>query len=133
MTRTKIEEKRRRTRELIRQGFRNALKCSHSPAEERPHRTYKGMIAEFCWNEGLAFQTEVTFNNGERADVVIEDWGVAIEVLSSETRSRFDRKEYPLPVIPFRTKHSPAELMNTLIELRDTEGSCHDYYAERWL
>jgi len=110
-------------------GTRNALKCSHSPAEEDPHRKAKFVIANYCWKVGLDFQTEVTFNNSTRADIVIEDWTVAFEVLYSESLKKCFKKDYPLPIIPVDARMNDTSLIAMMEDLEQTNGKGHDYYV----
>lgn len=124
----RIQANRRKTWDNIRTGpqFHNILKCSRNPAEKTEHRRLKWMIADFCWEWGLDFYSEAIFENNQRADMVISDWGVAIEILVSESRKQFQSKNYPLPTIPIT---SDDGLIEMLTELLNTDGSCWDYYA----
>lgn len=130
--------KRISTNNAVKIGTKNALKCSHGKAETPKHRYYKWKIVNFCWENDIHFTTEATLNNNGRADTVILDWGIIIEILISENPKNILEKDYPLPVVAFKpgkkTKIGTMNeyyLMRMLEELRDTQGSAADYYSER--
>lgn len=132
MVSSKILNKRLESRRMIVHGYRNVPKCSHNPAEKKDHRSVKYSLAEFCYENGLHFQTEVVFaNKAGRADFFIEDWNLAVEVLSSETLKQFNNKRYPVKTIPWFTSNNLGDLQAMLEELRDTEGTCADYYIKK--
>ncbi len=70
------------------------------------------VMSDIIWklaSQGYETFTEVTFNNGARADILVIDnsgEGYVIEVLHTETDERFNLKldSYPLPIIKVRTK-----------------------------
>lgn len=73
-----------------------------------PTNTYAHEKAKFdeCWKlskKGIDFLTEAIFENRQRADIValdVEGEGVyCVEILHSETEARFEKKEYPFPII----------------------------------
>lgn len=69
-------------------------------------------------NQGYEVFTEVTFNNGKRADIVaisLDNCGYIIEVLESETDKRFNQKlnDYP-------------------IEWEMIKVNCKDFSIEKW-
>ena len=114
-------------------GFRNTLKCSKGNSEGSDHRRLKFLLADFCWSNSLDFQTECSFlKNGQRADVVVEDWKLCFEVVNSEKSKDSDRKVYPLQVINVPVSISPIDLEKMLIELRDTEGSAYEFYQKKY-
>lgn len=120
-------------REHIKQGqYRNVLKCSKGKAESYEHKFTKFIIADYCWTNGLNFRTEVEFNNGGRADIVIEELGIGIEVLKSETIKKFNEKNYPVPVVPMRTNKSIVEIWNIMDDLVATKGTGADYYIRKF-
>lgn len=49
------------------------------------------------------FITEAEFKEGGRADILVLDLAVAIEILHTETKDKFEKKKYPVPMIPIRT------------------------------
>lgn len=55
---------------------------------------------------GIDFCTEVIFENGQRADILVLDPENihVIEILCSETEERFDAKNYPFPIVAKRIK-----------------------------
>ena len=116
-------------RELIRQGFRNVLKCSKVPAEGSGHRRVKFWLYCFCLDYGLDFHTECTFINGSRADFVVEDWKLCFEVMSNERK--VDKKVYPLEIIRIPANVNPIDLLTMLVELKDTTGGCYEFYQKK--
>jgi len=62
-----------------------------------------------CYNlakQGIDFATEVIFENGQRADILVLDPENihVIEILCTETQERLDAKNYPFPIIAKRIK-----------------------------
>jgi hypothetical protein len=62
-----------------------------------------------CWDlakQGIDFATEVIFENGQRADILVLDPENihVVEILCSETQERFDAKNYPFKIIAKRIK-----------------------------
>lgn len=109
----------------ISRHFRNVLKCSMGRSESTEHKTTKFWIADFCWKNHLDFYTECTFKNNSRADIVIPEWNLAIEVLHSETTFQFNKKHdyYPIPILAITTKHSREDVTLILQTIQDNGGS----------
>jgi len=130
MPKTSTLTRRGNTRQHIKQGYRNVVKCSKDPAETTPHRVMKMFICEKLYACRAEFQTEATLYHGGRCDIIVEDWGVIIEVLHSESMKKFNRKKYPLPTIPVYSDEqlSTVELMIT--ELYLTSGSVAEGYIK---
>lgn len=126
-----VVENRRRTREVVRTGFHNSLKCSHDPAEKEAHRTYKFIVANYCWQHSIDFYTEVSFRGGGRCDLLISDWGLAIEILSSEEFKSFMKKKYPLPTIPLNVLNQEQAVLSMLDDLSTTNGFASSFYTKR--
>jgi hypothetical protein len=84
---------------ILRLGYRNTLKCSHGGAESLHHKIVKFWVANFCWENGLQFWSEASFTSGGRADLLIGDWNVAVEVLHTEKFIDCRRKDYPVPTL----------------------------------
>lgn len=66
---------------------------------------HRAKIVEICnWllNNEFSFITEAEFVKGGRADIVVLDYGIALEVLDSETEERFNSKNYPIPTYPIK-------------------------------
>ena len=116
---------------LISQGTNNALKCSSGQAETLSHKITKFWLAAYCWEHGLSFATEVVFKDNQRADFVIKDWGIAIEVLGSESTQRFKNKSYPIPTIPIGVMTSPGELIEMMDDLTALDGGGWDFYLKK--
>ena len=47
---------------------------------------------------GVPILTEVIFNNGERADILLPVTKEVIEIMYSETKERLNAKNYPFPI-----------------------------------
>lgn len=122
----------RLVRSAVSQGWRNSVKCSHGVGETPEHRNLKWLICEKLYGWGEDFYTEATLTGGGRADIVVERWGLIIEVLHTETKGRLNDKDYPLPVLPVRVGGDFVELVRMLEELRATNGSCADFYIRRF-
>lgn len=116
----------------IKTMFKNVLKISMGNSESREHKDMKYMIIRYLSMHSLNYGTEVTFNNGSRADIVVLDWGLAIEVLRSEKPKSFFKKNYPLPTIPVNSNKLHFELIKMLEELRNTNGKAWEYYVQRF-
>lgn len=118
------------TKSKIQTMFLNQVKCSKDPAEHMEHRAMKFNIANWCWGNDINFATEVIFKNNQRADIVLLDWGIGIEVLHSE-RKLNPKKKYPLPVIPVSTKQKISQVYEMLNDLRTSDGNLVSYYIDR--
>ena len=104
---TKIQMKRNETKRLLDLSYNtkeNVIKISTA-------NTFEHELAKFllCWEaacDGKRFVTEAIFKNGKRADILVLDDQEAWEVLHTETNKRFTIKgdEYPVPVLPFKSK-----------------------------
>lgn len=115
---------------LISAGTNNALKCSSGGAETLSHKITKFWLATYCWEHNLSFATEVVFKDNQRADFVVKDWMIAIEVLGSESTQRFKNKSYPLPTIPIGVMTEPSVLVKMMDDLNALEGSGWDFYIK---
>ena len=98
--------KRMWSKSRISYGWTNTMKCSKGRAEKFSHRYMKFLVCNLLWENNIEFMTEVTFTGGGRADIVLLDYGIAIEILNTEKKT--DGKNYPMPVIEIR-KNSPIE------------------------
>lgn len=130
----KIRERQVRRMEVnrrIRTSTRNALKCSRGNSEGLFHKATKFWVCNYCWEHCIDFHTEAVFNNMQRADIVIGDWQVCIEVLHTESLTRFDEKRYPFPVIPIPTSMTPERINEMLVELDNTNGGVIEYYQRQ--
>lgn len=127
----KLNQNIKETNLLISQATNNALKCSSGKAETFSHKTTKFWLANYCWENGLEFATEVVFKDNKRADFVIKSWKLAIEVLGTESISRFKNKSYPIPAIPISAGQNPSELMMMLDDLQAMNGDAWDFYLKR--
>lgn len=118
---------RQRNRNLLKIPIaRNQLKSSS--VESLSHRITKFWLCTYCWEHGLEFVSEAEFQKGGRADIVITDWGVAIEVLGTEKADDFAKKEYPMITIPISAMMLPGEIISMMDELNNTNGGAADYY-----
>ena len=131
-----IKENRRKSEHLIQHGFKNCLKCSHGVAESRLHKLKKFHIASFCWEKGLTFSTEATLKNRRRADIIVHDWAVIIEIFDSEGIKSLIQKQQDanLPVIAITCRQPKKNTMDMLQELHDTNGKASDFYNKKiWM
>lgn len=115
------------------QGYHNCIKCSFSPAEKPKHRRLKYEICEFFYNENISFSTEVTFRNNKRCDILVKDWKLIIEILSSEKIKEFLTKSYPFPAIPMTTDVIKKDLYTWLRDLQTMNGKNWGYYYKKKL
>jgi hypothetical protein len=125
---TQREKKRKQTRSHILTGTNDALKGMKGDSESLSHKLMKFWIWNYCMEKGLQMSTEVSFLNHERADVIVKDWGVAIEVLTTEKISDFLKKDYPIPTIPVPFYESLGAVWKMLEELNNTDGGAADFY-----
>lgn len=121
-------------RNLVKAGIsRNVLKCSSGKSESYLHKRLKFEICNFLWENNIDFITEAVFMDNSRADLLILDWGVVIEVLCSESLKDFKKKSYSVGSIPVKTSIHKQDLLNMLTELRDTGGNSWQYYRRTLL
>lgn len=124
---------------FIQHGWNNSIKCSQGNAEKMPHRELKQRVCNFLYEHSINFSTEVTFTNGKRADIVVLDWGIAIEILHSETIKDFKKKSYPILSLPVQTSvfdESYSGLMaltRMLDDIKTCAGSNVDYYIKKFI
>jgi hypothetical protein len=104
----------RTTSGYLRHGYKNTLKCSHGGSESLPHKICKFWVAHWCWENGLQFWTEATFTNGGRADIVIGDFVLAVEILHTEDLKKFRAKNYPIETIAISSNTSGTDIMELL-------------------
>ena len=117
----------------VRLGTRNAVKCSHDPAETEEHRWVKWQVAEFCYKNQLQFVTEASLKGGGRADIVVLDWGVILEICNTEEIRHALKKEYPLPILAISSAIPRPFLHAMLMELNGSSGEANiiRHYQER--
>ena len=128
-----IQENRKKSNLVIVAGMNNALKCSKGKAESLSHRIVKFWICNYCWENSIDFATEVVFKDNQRADIVIKDWAVCIEILGSETKNRFINKSYPLPTIPIQSTTGNDKLITMLADLHAMNGKGWDFYLKKFI
>ena len=110
--------------------FRNVLKCSKGRGEGLSHKITKFWITTWLDEHGINYYTEGSLRGVMgRVDIIIEEWAVIIEVLSTETKERFKKKVYPLPTIPVPATMDKNELFELLRELHQTNGIVKGYYV----
>lgn len=116
--------------------YKNVLKCSQGNSEKPQHRLTKYWIASYCWEHGLEFATEVSFKGSKgRADIVIFDWALVIEVCHSEKLRDALAKKYPLYKLAIPTWMHHFDIIKMLSELDVNGGDTWivDRYQERIL
>jgi len=60
---------------------------------------------------------------GGRADVVIFDYGLAVEICHTESIKKVYDKKYPIPILAFHTKYDHIEIDLLLDEIGNFEGN----------
>ena len=83
---------RERALSTISSSNRSNIKCSYGPSESDEHRETKCVIGRWAYKNSIKFCTEAVFHGSGRADIVLLDFCVAIEVLHSEKLSSFIKK-----------------------------------------
>ena len=126
-------QNRKNTNLLIVASTNNALKCSKGNAESMSHKLVKFRLSNYCWANNLDFATEAVFKDNQRADFIVKDWMIAIEVLNSENLKDFIKKKYPIPTIPIPVEIELNELYKMMDDLEATEGTGADYYIKKYL
>lgn len=121
---------RERALSTISSSNRSNLKCSYGKSESHDHRLTKSVITLWAYENSIKFCTEAVFHNKGRADVVLLDFGIAIEVLHSEKLSSFNKKNYPLPTIPVKTSMSHTSVRVMLDDILALNGDA-DYYIQK--
>lgn len=128
---SKRKEINKTTNALIQQSNRNVIKCSHGKSESPEHRRKKAEICLWAWENNIQFCTEAIFTTKGRADIILLDLGVAIEILHSETINDFKKKFYPIETIPVKSDMWNGELLDMLNELNSTNGDAAQYYIKK--
>ena len=67
---------------------------------------HRNKIVEICnWliDNDYSFITEAKFVKGGRADIIVLEEGIALEILHTEELKSFNKKDYPIPTYPIRT------------------------------
>jgi hypothetical protein len=120
----KDDMKKMMIRAKIKTSWRNSLKMSKGRSESGPHKDLKYYLAKTCSELGLDYHTEAVFNDNSRCDFLIEDFGLIIEVLHSETKKEFEKKKtkYPFPVLTLRTGISQEDVYSIMLELCGLNG-----------
>lgn len=119
---------RKETNLQIHQATNNAIKCSSGDAESLSHKITKFWLAAYCWENGLHFATEVVFKDNQRADFVVKDWKIAIEILGTESVGKFAKKTYPIFTIPISCMMSVYGIYTMMEDLATTEGKEWEFY-----
>ncbi len=109
------------------------MKASKGKAEILSHKITKFWISNYCWENSIDFATEVVFKNNLRADIVIKDWGIAIEILGSESIKDFlkNKSRYPMPVIPIPAMMEVTDIVEMMDDLANFKGAEWDYYFKK--
>lgn len=90
------------------------------------------MLACYCWDKGLDFWTEATFANGSgRADFIISDWKLVVEVLHSEEVKTFANKRYPLNTVGIRSTATIFDVKEMLDDFASVEDK-NDFHTESY-
>jgi hypothetical protein len=86
-------------------GYKRDWNCvKFNPASSKIHEMKKAEVCFEALCKGFDFLTEVEFVRGGRGDIYIPEVDTVFEILHSETKKRFDSKNYPVKrVIAVRT------------------------------
>lgn len=85
----------------IHSRYVNHIRLHNSTSKEHMNK-----MCEICiWlkENDMDFVTEAKFIDGGRADIVVLEEAVAIEIGHTETVEKFDRKNYPIQAIFHKT------------------------------
>lgn len=102
MNKMQLFQKRREVTNLVRISNRKLGGLYWHSKESGEHILMKLEICKYLKKQGVQFMTEAIFADGSgRADVLVLDWGVVIEVFETESDQSLLKKrlKYPLPVI----------------------------------
>lgn len=124
-------QNRKQTNLLILTGTNDAIKCSKGKAEKLSHRLSKFWLANYCWEHELDFATEAVFHDNQRADFVVKDWNIAIEILGTEKIKDFINKSYPLPTIPISATMNQESIEEMMNDLKATNGAGWCFYLKK--
>lgn len=72
----------------------NCIRLHKSTNKE--HRAKMFEICSFLIDNNHQFITEAKFVSGGRCDIVVLDEQVAIEILNTEDKNKFNKKQYPI-------------------------------------
>ncbi len=106
---------------------KNKDKCS----ETTEHKVAKALICIVLSDNGLDYCTEAEFKDGQRADIILLDYDVAIEILNTESIKKFNQKRYPITTIPITTNTSIEYIKAMISDIIATKGTGAEYYARR--
>lgn len=79
--------------------FKNCIRYSDKKSESDKHFSAKCVICRELTNKGFEFVTEARFEQGGRADILVLDKELAIEILCSEKESNLFNKCSLYPVL----------------------------------
>ena len=99
---------KQQTLELLDKSFntkQNVIKINRNNTFR--HEIAKCMLAIEARSQGYDIVTEAIFKNGKRADILVLQQQEAWEVLESESKKSFMKKEkdYPVIVLPFKADY----------------------------
>jgi hypothetical protein len=85
-------------------GYKKDRNCiKFNITNTKSHEMKKAEVCYEALKQGFTFLTEAEFKEGGRADVYLPEVDMVIEVLCSETKERFESKNYPVKkIIPIR-------------------------------
>ena len=123
----KIQINRKKVALAIKNSFLNVVKFSKNNAELNSHRLKKAMVCLYLSSKGIDYYTEAVFKNNQRADIVIADWALCIEIIGSEKELKAT-KDYPFPVIPLSTNADILFIHDMIEDLNNCDGTNWEYY-----
>ena len=88
---------KRRLLNEVRISNRKLNVFNYAPNNTKEHEVTKFLVFMYYRDLGYDVLTEAIFNNGSRADVVVLDRELIVEILCSETREMLDKKVVNYP------------------------------------
>ena len=79
----------------------NCIRLSPNKHQDRHNKKMIERCLEYLYT-GTPFITEPIFLNGERADILLPTIPLIEEIMISETKERFDKKNYPFRIVKIK-------------------------------
>lgn len=131
-TKTRIQRNKISQVISINHRYKNCVKFSKEPGESDAHRDVKYMICKWLTDHDIEYYTESYFiNDRGRADIIVSDWGMVIEIMDTEDIKSIKDKslKYPLPILPVATWWQDELIINVLEDMNTSKNS--KYYFDK--
>lgn len=92
-----VEEKRMVCANLVRTSNRIINQIRESPSESPSHKLIKESVCEELRKQNKSYITEAIFKTGGRADILVLDDFIAIEIACTESEESIERKKELYP------------------------------------